>query len=312
MTQFFDFNKEVNSARLHAEIFAAGLGSILEYVQRFADETVRIATSDSITGPQQTSLTGVVTAHANIRAQPSPATSGVYIHTINGVSGVIDIDITNDGITTSRTQLTPAHACIELTPMFDSGSGVLLNTVSDLVGSGVVNQLNGLSGLVVLGSGVSQLIDVTISGNTVFFDIDRTKLEGVLSLSGISKLEASAAEDFASSTSNSFVEVLTLPFTVDVSGIYRAQWSFQGGCSAANKVCEFRIQVDDSVLISDFMDMTTSFNVGGTGNGLQFGGFVQFGADIGIHDLDFDFRFSDTGNGAVQVTNLRLEVLQIV
>lgn len=232
--------------------------------------------------------------------------SGV-VNQLNGLSGVVQI-IALDGLS-----LNLLSQVIELDPSFNSVSGVLLNTVSDLVASGVVNQLNGLSGLVTISSGISNIIQVTSSPESgILLDLDITLLEQTLTLSGISKLESSATELFQETTSTSFEEVLTLSFSPDSSGIHRCQWSFQGGSSQANKVCEFRLQLDDATVIDDFMNMTTSFNVGGTGDGLQFGGFVQFGTEAGSHSIDFDFRFADTGGASVQISNLRVEVLQVL
>jgi hypothetical protein len=279
-------------------------------VQVLSNDTAKVAVDDGITPSQESTLSGVVDAHINFPLQPTPATSGVFIHTINGTSGVITIDITNDGVTTTKTQLTPAEALIELTPMFDSSSGLLLNTVSDLVASGVVNRLNGLSGLVTIASGVNTALTIeTNEASGIIIDVDITRLEDLLTLSGITKLETSTEVPFADSTSTSYVEVVSLPWNVPSSGTYRAQWSFQGACSQANKQVQFRIQLDDSVLVSDLMDISTTFNVA-AGN-LQFGGFSQFGLDTGYHMLDFDFRFADTGGGAVEVSKLRLEILQI-
>ena len=138
MTLFFPFDKLINASRLHAEIFEAGLGSILEYVQTKPNGTVSIAMDDSITAPQETTLTGVVTSHINTPLPLTPASSGVSVHTIDGLSGMITLDILNDGILTTGTQLTPDEARVEFTPMFDSRSGLLLKTTSDLVSSPAV------------------------------------------------------------------------------------------------------------------------------------------------------------------------------
>ena len=228
--------------------------------------------------------------------------SGIDTQTsINGLSGTVFLTSPNDAITISESGQT-----IQLSGLFDSTSGILLNTVSDLVASGVVNQLNGLSGIVNLVSGLTNTVLITFDDNDIVLDIDPTQTESILTLSGISKLVTAESLDFQSTTSTTFVEALSLDWEVTTSGTYRAQWSFQGSCSQANKVTNFRIQLDD---FSGLMNVETSFNVA-AGN-LQFGGFSQFPLGTGLHSVDFDFRFADTGGGAAEVENLRLEVLRI-
>lgn len=194
-----------------------------------------------------------------------------------------------------------------------SGNFLERPTVNDqgvLLQSEAVDSINGLSGVVILASGTTNLIEISTSGeHGIIFNIDPARLEDNLTLSGISKLETAEEVAFQSSTSTTLVEVLSLGWTVPSSGIYRTQWSFQGACSQANKECEFRIQLDNSTLINDLMDIQTSFNV--AAGSLQFGGFAQFGVDTGAHSVDFEFRFADTGGGAVEVENLRLEVLRV-
>ncbi len=288
MTLFFDFIKAVDAERLHIDIIDSGLMSVLEHVHTLGPTDVRIAVDNSITPTQEATLSGIVDAHINIPLPQDPETSGVFVHTINDLSGLITLTV-NQGDAITKQQINEGEATFDIT---------------------AVRSLNGLTSVVSIGSGVSNLIEFTTSETSgIILDIDPTRLETVLTLSGISKLIAAEELTFASTTSTTFVEFLSLAWNAPTSGVYRVQWSFEGSASSNNKVCEFRIQVDDSAVLSDLMLMTTSFNV--TNGNLQFGGFAQFDKPDGDHFVDFDMRFADTGGFAAEVANLRLEILRI-
>lgn len=93
------------------------------------------------------------------------------VDTINGISGVVTLASVNDAIT-----ITTNGQTIEFSGIFTQASGSLLENIADLVGSGVVNRLNGLSGVVEI-IGVSG-IEVSTSGQNILVGLN---VSGILS-----------------------------------------------------------------------------------------------------------------------------------
>ncbi len=137
MTLFFDFDKISDTPKLHAEIFASGLDDVLESVSRFGSLT-RVAVDNSITPPEEALLSGVVDAHINISLPLEPSTSGVFVNTLDNISGIITLETIGDGLTVTAIQDTPAEGRIQLETLFNSTSGALLERSS---GSGVAVEL---------------------------------------------------------------------------------------------------------------------------------------------------------------------------
>lgn len=142
MTLFFEFEKVVDSPRLHAEIFGSGLGAVLESVSLLPSQIARVAVDNSITPPQEATLSGVVDAHVAIPLPPLPATSGVFVHSINGVSGIITIEQVDETVAVTQVQVNGDEACIQITSNLPGASGELLaaldETVNEIQASGGV------------------------------------------------------------------------------------------------------------------------------------------------------------------------------
>lgn len=124
MSKFFEFNKEIKTSSLENDIISSGLGPVYEHVHKLAVDIVRIAMSDSVTPSEEALLSGVVDAHKNIALPKLPETSGVFVNTINNLSGLIEFISVNDGLTVIDNE-----NIIKLDALFTTTSGVLLNDV---------------------------------------------------------------------------------------------------------------------------------------------------------------------------------------
>ena len=225
--------------------------------------------------------------------------SGV-VNRLNGLSGIVDIT-TLDGL-----NLELLGQVIQLEPSFNSVSGVLLNTVSDLVASGVVNRLNGLSGLVDLLAADGSMI-ITPSGNDIFFQVDPLFIENAINLSGISDSQVYKAIGLQSTTSTTLVTALSGIFSIETSGHYRLFYSMQAGCDQSNKLCEFTVEFEDFAGNSlALMDVVTSFNVGG--GELPFAGIQHGNLDPDFVSIIVKYRFADTGTAEATLRRISLEV----
>lgn len=306
MTRVFEFTKSIDAPRLHVEIYASGLGVILASVTTAAT-SVQIEVSDAITPPQEATLSGVVDAHVNFPLQPSPATSGVFVNSILGGSGVINI-INTDSVSVICDQVTPVEANLTISSTFDNSSGVLLDTITDLVADNVVNQLNGLSGLINL-DGIDGTIIITSSGNDLTLQVDPNIIQEQISLSGIGRTVVSVTVPFSETTSKTLVDVASVFFDVTTSGFYKMSYSMQASCDQANKLCQFRVVWDkDSPEEQILMNSVTTFNVGADEGFVPFAGFAHSNFNPGIHSGVIDFRFIGPGNSSAIMSFIGMEI----
>ena len=132
MVKFFEFDKTVEAGKLHIDIINSGLGSVLQYVHKLTPSTVRVATDDGITSPQEATLSGTVDAHGNVPLPQDAPTSGVFVNTMGDASGVIHLDVIGDGMTITTIQETPAEARLQLDVLFTSASGALIDDAAKL------------------------------------------------------------------------------------------------------------------------------------------------------------------------------------
>jgi hypothetical protein len=255
--------------------------------------------------PQQ----GNVTVVGCIASGLAPITGGVIL--VEGLSGIIDLDCP-DGSNT----ITTSGQVINICGVFTPTSGALLEQKCDDINtlSGIINNLspdtqmsiNGLSGAVTLKS-VNEALHITQSGQSICLESVASGIEQLISLSGLTDSIFAVTNPLQTTTSLTFIQALTLPFTTNTSGIFRVSWSMEGSSSSNNKVCEFRVQLDDT---EDLMLILSSFNV--TNGNLPFGGFKQVTLPSGNHQVDIDFRFADTGGFTAELERMQLEVWKLV
>lgn len=230
-----------------------------------------------------------------------PASVAAGVDTLNGLSGVVTLTSVNDAITIIENDQT-----IEFSGIFTQASGSLLENVADLVGSGVVNRLNGLSGLVDLVSTDGSVV-VTPSGNDIALQVDPLVLEQSLNISGIADSQVYKATGLQSTTSTTLITALSGTFPVETSGHYRLFYSMQAGCDQANKLCEFVVIFEDALGIQlTLMDVVTTFNIGG--GELPFAGIQHDNLGPDIASIIVKYRFADTGTAAATLRRIDLEI----
>lgn len=232
----------------------------------------------------------------------APAGVSAGVNSVNNLSGVITLASVNDAIT-----IVENGQIIEFSGIFTQASGTLLENVSNLVGSGVVNRLNGLSGIINLVSPDLSIIIAT-SGNDILLQVDPVVLEGILTLSGIAQSVVTLDIPFQSTTSATFVDAAVLTAPIETSGFYRLFYSMQASCDQANKSCQYRVIFNKGTASESIvMDTTTAFAVGFDG-ALPFAGIQHGNLAPPEVTVTVDFRFAGQGVASVQLERIALEI----
>ena len=225
------------------------------------------------------------------------------VDSINGLSGVVTLVSVNDAIV-----ITENGQVIEFSGLFTTASGQLLEDIAGTLGSGVVNQLNSLTGIVDI-VGVSG-IDVSTSGQNILVGTNVSGLQTIIQNIGFSGLfnQVVVVETSDQSTNAlAFQEALTLEVTVSGTevGTYRIGWVVEGEVDSDGKQARYRVQIDDTETV---MNIIPSFSEEDSPS--IFAGFDYAPLGEGTHNIDLDFAITDTGVFNT-IRNARLELWRV-